>query len=294
MSLVRLSRVFLRAASRLPVTLSRDRKMGSNSRLVSVRPGSDVESTLFILGGGSSVDALSDAQWHHIGAAASIGVNYWALHSFRPNFLAIENGGYISASNPHVRIPPPLEVAVQAGTDRRRSQILFHGRPDVQSIGALRMAKEKGIPVRFYPSLPLRAGTPTEIGKDILSILRLNPARWTGLPWALDGWSSISRVSSLALMTGWRNVVLVGVDLQGPYFEQHELFMKKFEHLGQEGFRATPAGRVHQTNDQTRHGLRLMEFLPQLDSQAREIGIGRILSGSDSGPLHRVLESYDW
>jgi hypothetical protein len=187
-----------------------------------------------------------------------------------------------------------MEVALKTDTPRRRSKILFHGPVDIASRVALSAARKKGIPVRFYPSLPLRVGTPVEIGKDIRNIFRVNPAAWTGLPWAIDGWSSISRIVSMALMNGWSNVVLLGVDLEGPYFEQHRLFMKKYEHFEREGFDLVPAGYPHKTNGHERRGLRLIEFLPQMDVQARKIGLGRITIGSGSGPLNGVLESYNW
>lgn len=268
--------------------------MGSNSRMVSVRPVSDEERTIFILGGGSSIDTLSEGQWHHIGQSTSVGLNYWSVHTFRPDFLAVEIGGYFSENNPRIRIPTPMEVALETDTPRRRSKILFHGPVDIASRVALSAARKKGIPVRFYPSLPLRVGTPVEIGKDIRNIFRVNPAAWTGLPWAIDGWSSISRIVSMALMNGWSNVVLVGVDLEGPYFERHQLFMKKYEHFEREGFHLVPAGYPHKTNEHERRGLRLIEFLPQMDVQARKIGLGRIMIGSGSGPLNGVLESYNW
>ncbi|WP_336325844.1 hypothetical protein [Halovenus sp. HT40] len=46
--------------------------------------------TLFILGSGSSITQITDAQWQHIDERDSVGLNRWPIHEFTPTYHVFE------------------------------------------------------------------------------------------------------------------------------------------------------------------------------------------------------------
>lgn len=55
-----------------------------------ISEGIKPDSTLFILGSGESVEALTAREWSEVQENFSIGINAWPLHPFIPNVLAFE------------------------------------------------------------------------------------------------------------------------------------------------------------------------------------------------------------
>lgn len=46
--------------------------------------------TVFILGGGPSINHISESEWQHIGKHDSIGLNMWLVHDFIPSFYLFQ------------------------------------------------------------------------------------------------------------------------------------------------------------------------------------------------------------
>jgi len=46
--------------------------------------------TLFVLGGGTSINRITPAQWDRIAAADSVGFNFWVVHDFVPTYFVFE------------------------------------------------------------------------------------------------------------------------------------------------------------------------------------------------------------
>jgi hypothetical protein len=48
------------------------------------------DKVFFILGGGSSINLITKEKWDFIAKNTSLGINYWFVHDFEPDFLMIE------------------------------------------------------------------------------------------------------------------------------------------------------------------------------------------------------------
>lgn len=58
--------------------------------LSSIFPHLKKSDTLFILGSGSSINNISEAEWNHISCYDSVGFNFWFVHDFVPTFYVYE------------------------------------------------------------------------------------------------------------------------------------------------------------------------------------------------------------
>lgn len=69
----------------------RFRKIGLQRDLTSLPiPQNASEKTLFVLGSGASINTYSASQWDEVRENLSIGINYWILHDFVPQYYMTE------------------------------------------------------------------------------------------------------------------------------------------------------------------------------------------------------------
>lgn len=187
-------------------------------RWAAARPEKLLESkksdTVFVLGSGSSINDLGEEQWDIVRRHDTIGMNFWIYHPFVPTFLHHE----ISV------VPLPQGLA-----RRPYDQLLAHlaRRPDYHRVGWLFSLHEtakhlswrdlrrhirhicKGgrcyhYPTQldfFDPSETLTAASFAQRARKLQDVhIRPNAA-------------SLGAVLSVAIAMGYRNIVLLGVDL---------------------------------------------------------------------------------
>lgn len=168
------------------------------------------DNTIFILGSGSSVRGLGPQFFRHVSHHASIGVNFWPIHSFPPKILATETDNTPG---------PPAESTTFLS--RKISQPPLMN--TVSSVLTLRPPFPPN-PKRLYTLPPTvsansflygRANLITRSNENLApdltrTILKIfGTKQVTALP---DNGSSIVRLTFLALAHGFRRIVWVGVD----------------------------------------------------------------------------------
>lgn len=240
---------------------------------------------LFIIGAGSTVDTLETWQWEIVGESESIGINYFALHPFRPSRYFIEKS-HISE--------PPLRFAIGSSEKPTKVPILYFGGPDKENASLLRLARKLSVPFYIYPAISLNDGSPEFIQHQLQALFEKLGRKPPKSPIAIDGRSSVSRIATMGLLLGYREIVILGVDLSGPYFSQLSGFVDELsKREGTHNFEKDQLDR-HPTDHEERDGLRISSFLETLDRIARQRGLGKILIGTAMLESSPNLEEFEW
>ena len=184
--------------------------------------------TLYILGSGSSVNDLGDDDWVEIARHVSVGINNWTIHQFVPDIYAIETvpdwrryGGRHSSgleidhlnhlrvlNRPEVLNSEVIILCLAPRTEGENSQALEM--PD-------EMKSRTFVYSRFTPFTRRQKNVVSDYGRG-LNFLTTR-SRSVVVP---DSGATLVRLLGLALQAGFRQVVLVGIDLSTTYFWERE------------------------------------------------------------------------
>lgn len=160
--------------------------------------------TLFVLGSGASVGRLTPSDFDQIAAADSIGLNFWLLHDFVPDFYQFE-----VAPEPDRRDTFNSMLTRKADAYSRVLMLYKDLETREQDMGAIPPEVGANLRVINKVHLPLRAA---EMMRTVLTWWqRLSLMQRTGLP--LFGRASLSLAVSFGILMGYEKIVLVGVDL---------------------------------------------------------------------------------
>lgn len=165
------------------------------------RKGSD---TLFILGSGASVGRLGGADFEQIAAADSIGLNFWVLHDFVPDFHQFE-----VAPEPDRRDTFNTMLTRKANAYSRVLFLYKDLETRQQDLAAIPGDVAANLRVINKVHLPLR--DPAMMRSVLRWWQRLSLMQRSGLP--LFGRASLSLAVSFGILMGYDKIVLVGVDL---------------------------------------------------------------------------------
>ena len=91
--------------------------------------------------------------------------------------------------------------------------------------------------------------------------------------------SSLERIVSLGIIFGFKEIVLLGIDLSGPHFYDKE---------PEEGKKL-----IHRTNDPKYRKLIIEEMMTEYKKIANKHNI-KIFSQSESSPLAKIFPVYKW
>lgn len=254
------------------------------------RPGVGEPRKLFILGSGSSIDTISQEHWREIAHSRSVGINYWVLHPFLPDYIFCEN------SDRGQNAKSPLELVVGLPSLNSRPGLLYSGRYPRGTLDFLRLSCTQRETV-LLPRMTLLTKSQEELRRDLDFFFGLlKPLRLRSI--ALDAGTSVSRVVTAALMAGWSEIVLVGFDLDANYFREIESYFKAVgvSLLSPSTSTTRKAGKdyVHPTNNMNRGALRTEDFIVLVDEIARMRNLGKILNGGRAENFNKRLEKYDW
>jgi hypothetical protein len=177
--------------------------------------------TLFMLGSAWSINDISDPRWKIIGKHDSIGLNFWPAHPFVPRFFHFENIAY----DDH----PVMHDAFQSLLTRRAAayantvKIVTNVEPVErrQMFFELPEVLKKNLYAGF--SMPVVARNEDELRAGIRymrSIGAFSPRAKTA--WFFKYGGSVIGTMTLAVLMGYKRIVLCGVDLnRQEYFYQH-------------------------------------------------------------------------
>lgn len=249
-------------------------------------PSSDSD-ILFVLGSGSSTDNLAAEHWDLISGHTSIGINFWTIHPFRPDYYALEKvkGSQIQS----------LETLLNDQNKTMGARVLWFDGPNQVNRSLLRDFRRRGGRVWFYSGWPLYKNRGEDLRKKFLHLFRA--FQWFPRQFrpSIDAGNTVSRIVTMASMNGWKNIVLLGVDLGGSYFREYEIFRENIENVETRSrLQGVEQDGKHGVDGVKRGEFRLSVFLPRLDCWIREMEAGQIFDGTirESGRLR--LTNFKW
>ena len=186
---------------------------------------SQTRGTFFILGNGATINSLSQSDFSVIDEGFSVGLNGWPLHPYAPNVYSFEFGN--DAKPLDEQMETLVALALSKG-DRHPTPVMFL-RPSSQKLPKLAEWLESLDPRRlwFYGRANLVTRRVENIERDLRAALSfLSRGKKDSV--LLDNGASVVRMISLALLSGFKEIVLAGVDLNhSQYFWFDEDFIHR-------------------------------------------------------------------
>ena len=249
----------------------------------------------FILGNGSSVNSLTEKQFCIIGKGVSVGVNGWPVHPFVPTMYSFEFSKY--SFSPEAQLTFLLRKAEERVKQNQETQnapllLLRPGLPaGVSAVGELTpLMKANAL---IYGRANLFSETDGALSADLELLLdgeHRSQYRQAVLP---DNGSSIVRLVFLALEAGFKEIVLIGVDLNGSdYFWYDSEFIEKnrdYTHI-----LVREPGESTLTRETSDRPFDTSQFLFQLSLAAEKTLGARIFASDRRSILAEQLPLYDW
>lgn len=183
----------------------------------------------FVLGNGDTVNELTDEDFSFIRGHFSVGLNAWPLHPFVPSAYGFEMWSGLD------RHSDELDFLLKTATEKAksRSSALWILRPKPEQLESLArvVGSDGDLTLQVYGRANLGPTPAGELRTAIVAALDFltNPGLDSQV--LLDNGASVVRMISLALLNGFKRVVLVGVDLKAnPYFWYNPGFISKHGH----------------------------------------------------------------
>jgi len=251
--------------------------------------------TLFILGSGWSVNELNPTMLDHIRNHASIGVNFWFFHDFGPSALSLD-AGKVEEADRHLAVK---SLSMLASLLNRPS--VTERRPKILYLRPFQSNREFLLPLPASLTggsvVSGRANIVGSNGQAVRSDLKALVKRLSRgkLPHSVlpDNGSSVVRLVFLGVAQGFKNIVLIGVDLDArPHFWFDASYAEKYPELLK--LFPPPDGKPHGTTESTGRALGNLDFLATLSKVLNELGVARLWIGSASSQLSNILPPYNW
>lgn len=248
--------------------------------------------TMFLLGSGGSINDLSDENFATIREQESIGINAWAIHPFVPSAYSFE---FSKTPGP----PGPERHVIQNRLCRpevlERSPKLLFLRPagPAHRIRSFSLHPSLRGEARIYGRFALPRNRPISISREMRRIFRAYSAGLIPFEILLDNGASVARLLTLSLLSGFKRVVLVGVDLGDSQYFWQEPSRVLFDKGVTSAFPRTKTS-VHRTMEVGERAISISDFIGELSIIASEQFHAKIFVGSDRSLLSNTLPVYDW
>lgn len=255
---------------------------------------SDGGKVLFILGSGSSINGLTAAQFEHIRAHQSIGINFWYLHDFVPDVLSFDAG---KPNRGQSNIRKTLETL---GELLNRREILEF-RPQLLYLRPLNLESKHVLPVPAELAnnrwVSGRANfvseDPQTLESDLRLVLRKISNRQIPSSVLPDNGASVVRMIFFGLAQGFKQFVLTGVDLDDrPHFWASNQYSSRYRK--QVRLISGLGSESHGTAHAIERPLGNIEFLALLGKAMKEVGAGELWVSSSDSKLSPHLPGYSW
>lgn len=201
-------------------------------------------STVFVLGSGPSVNDLGPEEWSHIAAHDSIGFNYWLVHDFVPTFYFFEPSGDDEKYAVFLKLLRAREtsyegVPISAEIKHFTSLGQYFGRRSLEDF-----------PQRIRANLYLHTAYNVVtyhrpvVTAALIAWRMLGSYRRFRFDRLIHHCASVDKMVMFAVLAGYREIVLVGVDLNSTrYFWEEQPWRYA------EGPSSAWSGAVHPTVD---------------------------------------------
>jgi len=255
----------------------------------------DLNRPFFILGNGSTVNSLTEEQFALMAKGVSVGVNAWPVHPFVPTMYSFEYDKYSFSPDAELTfLLRKAEERIKQNQETHNAPLLLFrpGLPaGVSAVGELTaMMKANAL---IYGRANLLSETESALAADLELLLdgeHRSQYRQAVLP---DNGSSIVRLVFLALEAGFKEIVLIGVDLNGSdYFWYDPQFIEKnrdYRHI-----LVREPGDSTLTRETSDRPFDTSQFLFQLSLAAEKTLGAQIFASDKRSTLAEKLPLYDW
>ena len=249
-------------------------------------------STLFILGAGSSILDLTDAHFRHIRHHASVGINVWAIHPFVPDVYCFETGQEsenLGADTAYIN------QHLKTKNLKSCNPVFLFLRPRNSSFLQNMVSPPDGLTGRrlMYGRANLISRNSKNLQTDIRRVVRSYKDARTPGNVLLDNGASVVRIILLGALQGFKQIVLVGVDLDSrPYFWESSDYRFGSDTIRQVFSR--PSGRPHDTLETENRPFPTDQFINALSTVVREELSAEVFVGSADSKLATTLPLDPW
>jgi hypothetical protein len=260
--------------------------IGGRQRLLKQLPAASWKrgNTAFILASGASINSLDTSHWDRISEGTKIGFNFWVKHDVVPDLYVFENLHSSLLSLLVSRRVDYSSVPIVLKHQLGLYQIFGRRRALSSSLASL---KASGLNVYLSTDYPIRGRSVRELRQATRALFRLrvmSPRRDT-LQWLPVRSASLVYLCALAARSGFKKIVLCGVDLAGPYFFD--------EHEGQLEANLT-RNLVHPTNDPSTRSVTVSQALDVLNGEFLMPSGILLYVASPESPLADFLPVFEW
>lgn len=245
-------------------------------------------STLFILGSGSSVNSYNENKWDTIRNHDSIGLNFWPIHDFTPDYYTFELPREERMRNClyellNIKSDEYSDVPILLKNISTLSNEIEIGRLPREIVSNIYLSSEVPIPWDGNNSKSLSRGC------HILRRLGyFSPGKIDLLPHLVG---SISYLTSFALKMGYESIVLCGVDLNNPeyfYTDESDYYKSQGIPLPKESVDTD----VHKTIDEGINDVTIIDVINAINSEVCSNRNVDLFIGSEKSALHPELDYY--
>lgn len=246
--------------------------------------------TMFIFGTGPSINELTPANWSFVHSQQSIGINYFSLHSFIPNFYFFEPARDRSLRNAwhglESTIGAPLDTRILLYSPGRRYT------QDWESVmGSLHFSLKESVElyVGHYPLARNQKSLEREYS-FLLSKTYYANNRFA----VVDPSFTVGRALWFAINQRFKRVVLVGIDLNSAnYFYQDSMYKLKAPQITSGRIPWGKEGNVHKTESAEKR-VSASAGIKALVQGAKIVSETEVLVSSRSSKLSEFLPVFDW
>ena len=247
------------------------------------------DSTLFLLGSGESIEALTATEWAEVQENFSIGINAWPLHPFVPNVLAFEP--FDDASTDYLQLFE--KVLFESRFSSRRPKVLLF-RPNKTQDGNRYLLIPESLRknARLYGRFVPNSRNLRTVSREIAVLGELQKRGGIADALVLDSGASIIRLVSLGMRLGFTKIVLLGVDLNGGQY----FWEKNPKRLAQRSLSSFSPGfirPIHETMVRDTKPFVLTEVLGILNKVMGRSG-GSLFAGSRESVLSDFFPVHVW
>ena len=243
---------------------------------------------LFILASGESVNELTPENIDQIGAGVSIGINFWPIHSFVPDILALE---------PHKSEPSSDFL----------NALLNSSRLEQSELRVMMLRSGWPIKEETLPKLPEHLAKETKIYGRANMITKMQPNLFTDLGRLVrattkgelpsmilpDNGSTVVRLTFYGLAQGFRKIVWVGVDQSsGHYFWTQPPIREEYRSAALAEPR--PVGAPHSTSETSDRPFSNDVFLRALAKVIAYASNTEIFLASATSTLSDTIPVFPW
>ena len=208
--------------------------------------------TLFILGSGSTINKISDKQWGKIDDHDSIGFNFWLVHDFVPDFFKFE----LDLSGESNRTDLFLKILDEKWQKYKKKLIIYNHHNSTEKVPDIVLSKlvKKNI---YYPNYINLPGKNIDSLKKSIKYFKIIEKYFFNNSVLFSKRSSLIMIISMALLFGYKKIVLCGVDLNNTkYFYEDEYYLNKYPNLN-----SGQPGSVHMSFDENLNPLTIDKII---------------------------------